>query len=194
MATPGNSLAALAMDHPDTGVQIEAAWASGYRGGTAGLTFLVRMCEDPNHSLGARQYLEELGQEDRIPAKALEPNFDAMAQMCQWLMHPNEFGEPPTEIELYDTRELHWPPTDDDRRVWLFKYTYAPHKEDQQRRSRFGNDRSITFALFGETTADMSPEDVCGIHCCWGVGDQRRPRARRNAPRKPATKVAENLR
>jgi hypothetical protein len=53
-------LTALAMDHPSTGVQMEAAWASAYRGGEAGLKFLARLCCDPRTGRTAREYLEEL--------------------------------------------------------------------------------------------------------------------------------------
>jgi hypothetical protein len=170
-------------------VQLEAAWASAYRGGTAGLTFLARACEDPNQSLMARQYLEELGHADRIPAQALEPDFDALAQMCRWLGHPNEFGEPPTEIELYDAREIHWPPTDDERRVWLFKYTYAGRGEAGADEVGLGMVGSITFALFGETTPDMAPEDAYGVHCCWELEVNDDPRA----PKKRSAKAGRKL-
>lgn len=183
-----NSLAALAMDHPDAGVQMEAAWASAYRGGTAGLTFLARMCEDPRHSLTARRYLDELGHGERVPAKAREANFEAMAQMCNWLAHPNEFGEPPTDITLHDTRELNWPPTDDRRRVWLFKYTYAG-RNDGADEVGLGMVGSITFALFGETTPDMSPEDAYGVHCCWELEVNDDPRA----PKKRSAKAGRKL-
>jgi hypothetical protein len=172
-----NSLAAQAMDHSDPGVQMEAAWASAYCGSTAGLTFLVRMCTDPNHSLAARRYLDELGKSDRVPPQALEPNFEAMAQMCNWLAHPNEFGAPPTDITLYDTRELNWLPTNDRRRVWLFKYTYTGRNPDGSDEVGLGMVGSITFALFGETTADMSPEDAYGVHCCWELEVNDDPRA-----------------
>jgi hypothetical protein len=183
-----NSLAALAMDHPDAGVQMEAAWAGAYRGGTAGLTFLARMCEDPRHSLTARRYLDELGHGDRVPAKAREANFEAMAQMCNWLAHPNEFGEPPTDITLYDTRELNWPPTDDRRRVWLFKYIYAGRNNGTDEVG-LGMVGSITFALFGETTADMSPEDAYGVHCGWELEVNDDPRA----PKKRTAKAGRKL-
>ena len=176
-----NSLAALAMDHPDTGVQMEAAWAGAYRGGTAGVTFLARLCEDPGYSLAARRYLDELGEADRVPAKALEPDFEARAQMARWLAHPQEFGEPPTHIEVYDTRELDWPPTNDRRRVWLLKYTYAGRDDDGGDEVGLGMCGSITFALFGETGAATSPEDAYGIHCCWELevnGDPRAPQER----------------
>ncbi|AMV27074.1 hypothetical protein VT84_21915 [Gemmata sp. SH-PL17] len=184
-----NSLASLAMDHSDTGVQMEAAWASAYRGGTAGLTVLARMCEDPHHSIMAQQYLEELEQSDRIPAAAREPDFNALAQMCQWLRHPNEFGEPPTEVTLFDTRELDWPPTNDRRRVWLFKYTYAGRNEDGTDEVGLGMVGSITFALFGETNAAMSPEDAYAIHCCWELDVNDDPRA----PKKRTVKAGRKL-
>lgn len=184
-----NSLAALAMDHPNTGVQMEAAWASAYRGSTAGVTFLARLCEDANYSLMARQYLEELGHSDRVPAKALEPDFEAMAQMSRWLAHPQEFGEPPTHIEVYDTRELDWIPTNDRRRVWLLKYTYAGRNDDGTDEVGLGMFGSITFALFGEATADMSPEDAYGLHCCWELEMNDDPRA----PKKRTAKAGRKL-
>jgi hypothetical protein len=116
-----NRLAGLALDHADPKVQMEAAWASAYRGGQAGLRFLASMATDARFGLTAQQYLEELGRADVIPEEARDPEFLAMAQMCRWLAHPNEFGRPPREIELYDTRELFWPPTGDTRQVWLFR-------------------------------------------------------------------------
>jgi len=175
------ALAALAMDHADANVQIEAAWASAYRGGTAGLKFLARACEDPRTAGRAVAYLEELGKADRVPAPAREPNFEAMAQMCSWLAHPQEFGAPPSEIELFDTRELDWFPTNDTRRVWLFKYTYAGREDDGRDTVGIGMVGSITFALFGESTPDLSAEDVYGLHCCWELevnNDARAPKRR----------------
>lgn len=176
-----NALAALAMDHADAQVQTEAAWASAYRGGTAGLKFLARLCEDPRTAGRAVAYLEELGKTDRVPAVAREPNFEAMALMCNWLGHPQEFGAPPTEIELFDTRELDWFPTNDTRRVWLFKYTYAGREDDGSDTVGIGMVGSITFALFGESTPDLNAEDVYGLHCCWELevnSDARAPKRR----------------
>lgn len=184
-----NSLAALAMDHADTGVQMEAAWASAHRGSTAGVTVLARMCEDPHTSIRAQQYLEELGHADRVPGSALEPDFHAMAQMCQWLGHPNEFGEPPTDVALFDARELDWPPTNDRRRVWLFKFTYAGRNDDGTDEVGLGMVGSITFALFGETTADMTAEDAYAIHCCWELDVNDDPRAPKTRTAKAGRKL-----
>lgn len=176
-----DALAALALDHADAQVQMEAAWASAYRGGTAGLKFLARACADPRTATRAIAYLDELGKGDRVPAAAREPNFEAMATMCDWLAHPHEFGAPPTDIEPFDTRELDWFPTNDTRRVWLFKYTYAGREEDGSDTVGIGMVGSITFALFGETSAEMSAEDIYGLHCCWELEmteDARAPKRR----------------
>jgi len=169
-------LASLAMDHSSPDVQLEAAAASARRGGTAGLKLLVRTCADPRHSLAAQGYLTELGRADQIPAAAAEPDFRASAELCRWLAHPHEFGAPPAEIELADTRELDWPPTNDRRRVWLFRYAYADGIA-----AGLGMVGSLTFALVGEATAGLSAEDAYGLHCCWELefnGDPRAPKKR----------------
>lgn len=183
-----NRLAALAMDHPDTGVQMEAAWASAYRGGKVGLKFLARLCADPRTSLAAQQYLEELGRTEAIPERVHDEDFRAMAEMCSWLAHPNECGRPPDDIELYDARELFWPPTGDTRQLWLFRYRYAG-RDGEEERSGVGMVGSITFALFGEATAEMPPEDVYGLHCCWELEMNEDPRA----PKKRTARAGRKL-
>jgi len=97
----------LAMDHPDTGVQMEAAWASAKLGSDAGAAMLARFCENVHTAATAVQYLDELGRFDAAPPCVHEPDFVALAQMSQWLQHPNEFGRVPDNLELLDTRELH---------------------------------------------------------------------------------------
>lgn len=176
-ATVRSALAALAMDHPDVGVQMEAARAGAARGGTAGLTFLARLCEDPRHSLTAQQHLRDLDRADRIPPVAAEADFEALAVMCDWLAHAGEFTGPPTHIELFDTRELNWLPTDDTRQVWLLRYTYAGLNPDGSDLVGLGMVGSIPVALIGEARADMSPEDVYGLHCCWELEVTDDPRA-----------------
>lgn len=160
-------LLALAMDHAHTPVQLEAAWASAKLGSDAGIKLLARFAEDVRTSNVARRYLTELGLEEAIPAKANDPDFQATAEMVEWLTHPNEYGEPPDEIELADSRELFWPPTQDRRWVWLFRYTYKPNEYREEEDTGYGMVGSTTFALFGESTADLCPEDVYGLHCCW---------------------------
>lgn len=169
-----------AASHPDPSVRMEAAWAQAKSGDPAGLERLAEFCRDPRHSHNAQKYLEELGHAERIPEEARSPESRAVAEMACWLAHPNEFGRPPDTLELLDTRELYWPPTDDRRRLSLVKYTYADRGGGEPD-SGVGMVGSVTFALFGETTADLSPEDIYGLHCCWELeikGDSRSPHKR----------------
>ena len=174
-------LLALAMDHPDPAVQMEAAWASAHLGSESGLKFLTRLCLERDFSTTACAYLEELGRDDLIPDAANEPDFRAMADMCDWLAHPQEFGRPPDEIELYDTRELFWPPTNDVRQLWLFKYRFAADEPGESDDCGLGLYGSTTFSLFDETNTEMAAEDAYALHCCWELeanGDTRAPEER----------------
>lgn len=138
------------------------------------------LCLDSRYSHTAQQYLKELGHPERIPGEAQRPESQAIAEMANWLAHPQEFGRAPDSIELFDTRELFWPPTNDRRRLSLVKYSFhggAGREAD----SGIGMVGSVTFALFGEVTADLSPEDIYGLHCCWELeikGDSRAPKKR----------------
>ncbi len=165
----------LAQNHKNVAVRLEAAWASAKSGDATGLTRLTEYCYDPNHSTVAQRYLSDLGAADEIPAECQKPDFLAVAEMANWLAHPNEFGRPPTSIELYDTRTIYWPPTDDRRGVWLVKYRYAePGGEVDVGVGMVG---SVTFALFSEASAQLSPEDIYGLHCCWELQRNSDPRA-----------------
>jgi hypothetical protein len=174
---PRSELLALGLDHPDMGVQMEAAWASAHLGSESGVKFLSRLCLDRNLAVSARAYLQELKRTDAIPDAANDPTFVAMAEMCDWLSHPQEFGLPPDEIELYDTRELFWPPTNDWRPVWLFKYTYHTSEDDDEQTEGVGMAGSITFSLIDEASAEMPPEDIYALHCCWELEANEDPRA-----------------
>jgi hypothetical protein len=164
----------VAAQHPEPSVRMEAAWAAAKVGDDTGLDRLAQLALDPRQSAVAQRYLEELGHGDRIPADARTSSFRAVAAMAEWLAHPSELGHPPETIELYDQRELQWPPTNDRRVVALVRF------EDGDT-SGIGMVGSITFALFGEATADLSAEDVYGLHCCWELemnGDKRAPKKR----------------
>src|SRR5438445_11624897 len=72
-----------------------------------------------------------------------------------------EFGAPPDAVELYDTRTLYWPPTRDRRQLWLVRYTYRHDPGEDVRIAMVG---STTFALFGETTAELLPAAEYALH------------------------------
>ena len=163
-----DTLLELARVHADDGVRMEAAWAMAKLDRQEGFDAIVEACLDRNQAMRAMQYLKELGREDLVPQQARDPNFVAMAEMCNWLSHPNEFGEFPDAIELLDKRTVYWPPTNDTREMRIFKYRYEPNGEWREEADEgVGMVGSITFALFGEDDASLEPEDIYGRHCCW---------------------------
>jgi hypothetical protein len=170
-------LSELAARHPDWNVRLEGAWAAAFGGDDAGIRLLQQACADPRHARSAMRYLEELGASDRIPLHTRAPDFMAIAEMCEWLAHPSEFGRAPTEIAQVDARELFWPPTDDRRQLWLFRYEYPPDEGETEASIGYGMVGSVTFALFGESTEDRSPEEVYGLHCAWELEMNQDPRA-----------------
>jgi hypothetical protein len=151
---------------------LEAAAARARTGSELGVRRLAELCLDPRLADGAIEHLEKLGLGANIPAKAREPGFRAMAEMCTWLSDPNEHGRPPDEITEYDTRVLNWPPTGDRRQLWIFKYRYEPDADREEAEEDVGLVGSITFALFFVTSADMTPEEIISLHCCWEMQTQ----------------------
>lgn len=73
--------------------------------------------------------------------------------------------------------------------MWLFKFTYAGRNDDGTDEVGLGMVGSITFALFGETTADMTAEDAYAIHCCWELDVNDDPRAPKTRTAKAGRKL-----
>jgi hypothetical protein len=173
----GRDLLALALDHPSPAVQIEAAVSTIRLGNLSGEKMLVRWCEDPRYSRLAVQSMRMLGWKNELPDVCRQPDFLASAELCQWLSYPQEYGRPPDEIALLDSRVLYWPPTDDLRQVWLFSYEYDDHETS----GGVGMVGSVTCSLIGETSSDLAASDVYALHCCWEMqnnNDRRAPRCR----------------
>lgn len=175
------NLLALAFEHSSRIVNLDAAWASARLGSESGVKVLTRLTCDVHASRAASAYLSQLGRGDAIPAAAGDADFQALAEMSNWLQHPNEFGREPDELDLYDTRELFWPPANDVCRVWLVRYAYRSEDEQQIGDECIGLVGPITFALFDEVTPDMPPLDAYGLYCCWELelnADPRTPERR----------------
>jgi hypothetical protein len=160
-----NELLEIALRHPDRSLRIEAAWAQAKGGDSRGLNTLAGFATDPCVSKTAVNYLRELGSEHRIPGMSQDPDFLALAEMADWLAHPNEFGRSPDEISVADSRELYWPPTDDRRWLWVIKYGFRNESGEWDR--GFGLTGSTTWAMFGEAKVTLPVLDVYAIHCCW---------------------------
>lgn len=158
-------LLALASQHVDVAVRIEAAWVSAKVGAPAGLNALREFARDARYSSRATAYMRELGLESHIPAEVTQPEFVARAEMSEWLAHPSEMGRPPDDLTLLDSRELHWPPSRDKRRLWVFRYRYE--NADGAADEGHCMTGSVTWAMFGQSTRDLAIEDVYGLHCAW---------------------------
>lgn len=169
-------LLAEAERHPSVNVRLEAAWAAVVTGDAGGVDRLVDWALDPRTSRRAVAYLDELGRGDAIPPEARSPDFVAMAEMCEWLAHPNEFGRPPDEVAIVHHRRMHWPPTQDERDLWLVRYAYVAGPGEEPNEG-VGMTGSMTFALFEEGTADLAPDELYALHCCWELIVNRDPRA-----------------
>jgi hypothetical protein len=172
-----DGLLALATDHPCVDVALEAGRLAGKLGSDSALRFLSRACLDPRSSKAAVAHLNELGQGGLIPAEALDSDFRALSEMVVWLSHPNEFGRAPDAIDVFDTRELFWLPTGDRRDLWLVRYRFDPERPGDPAAVGVGLVGSITFALSDEATADMPPEDLYALYCCWELQVRKDPRA-----------------
>lgn len=165
----------LAQEHPDVAVRMEAAWA-GARGGDAlAVARLQDWSKDPKTRKRAMTYLTELGLPPAPVPEEERSRLDALAEMSQWLEHPSEFGRVPDHLEVYDHRRLFWPPTNDERDVWLLRYRYDD--EEGAPEEGIGMVGSVTFALFGETAPGQPPEDIYALHCVWELQQNRDKRA-----------------
>lgn len=155
----------LASAHPSAHVRMEAAWSRAKLGMESGAQALIDFARDARYSSRATAYMKEVGLEARIPEEATRPDFVALAGMCDWLAHPNEMGRPPDRITLVDSRELYWPPTRDRRWLWIFRYRYESNEAEPD--EGYCMTGSVTWAMFGTNTLDLSVEDVYGLHCAW---------------------------
>ncbi len=164
---PRDQLLAIAMDHLDANIQIEAAWVAAKLGREAGLKMLARFACDVNHSDTARNYLTELGREDLIPDEATDPSFQAKADFAQWLAHPTELGQPPDELEIVDHRLLPWPPEREMAPFWLIRYRLRDRTGLEADNVDCGLVGSMTWCFFSYKMHQRPPEDAYAIHCCW---------------------------
>lgn len=161
----------LASGHPDVDVRIEASWSGAKLGDEESLHRLIEFAKDYRYGNKPLQYLKELGKEKMAPAETKEDHFQALAEMCNWLSHPNEYGKYPDEAFIFDKRQLYWPPTKDNRTMYIIKYTYKNYNDDGSDDTGVGLVGSITFSLFGvEGLTEYSPEEIYAVYCAWEMG------------------------
>ena len=169
-------LLAQADVHPDLYVRMEAAWVRSRNGDEVATGRLSQWAADPRTGRRALEYLRELGRLDAIPRTVNSLDYFALSEMSAWLAHPLEFGHPPDEVSLLDHRRIFWPPTNDERDMWLVRYRYTEGENDHG----VGCVGSVTFALFGEASTELDADDLYGLYCCWELEQLDDPRAPRH--------------
>jgi hypothetical protein len=171
--TLAKNLLSKASENNNVEVKIEAAWAGTKLGLENHRNDLVEFTKDFRYSSRASEYLKELNFENLIPAESKSDDFVALSEMCNWLSHPNEFGSYPDSAEILDNRVLFWPPTNDQRKLYLIKYTYTKFNDDESDEVGIGMVGSVTFSLFGlENILKKTPEEIYAIHCNWELEDE----------------------
>lgn len=171
-----DGLLAVAANHRDARVRIEAARVGARRGEEASVGMLVEACHDPRVSRAAGQALRSLDKGGLIPARAAEADFRALAELAHWLAHPGEFDRPPDEVSLLDTRETDWPPSNDCRRLWLVGYRYDDAGDGLPFEGS-GLVGSLTYSNRDEPRAGRSVDDLYALHCVWELQIRHDPRA-----------------
>jgi hypothetical protein len=117
--------------------------------------------------------MEELDLQDRVPPEALDPKHAALAEMADWLAHPNELGAPPDSLTIIDQRELFWPAAGKRELQTLFRWEH-------------GGDAgacwtgSATWALFSQANADQPVRDLYAMYHSWHMAANDLPGAPEN--------------
>ncbi|MEZ6151041.1 MAG: hypothetical protein R3C09_13045 [Pirellulaceae bacterium] len=155
----------VAASHRDVRVRIEAAAAAVHAGLPVGLERLVEYCKDVHASVSAQEQLIQLEQSDLIPADALEPKFNAMAQFSHWLQSESELYRSPDELDVLDQRQLHWLDSDEPLQMSLVRYRSAGQTLLDDDDIGVGIVGSMTWSFFSEGIEQLPIEDIYAIHC-----------------------------
>lgn len=165
-------LSTIAGKHGSLQVQVIAAWALAKRGDDSQIDRLCDYALDFRCADQALGCLDELGMSARVPPAALQDESRAKAAFASWLVHPNELAAYPDEIETYDRRTLYWPPTNDTRELWLFRYSL---KRDGAVETGIGMVGSVIFVLRGEELDEKPVAEVYLRHCAWEMRQNGMP-------------------
>jgi hypothetical protein len=105
-------------------IQTEAAAALALLGDSTGKEHLIQLANDPVARLRAVAFAEELDFADEIDESLRHPQALAESELAAWLASPEQFGLPPSSLELVDTRTQYWPSYDEPQSCFLFRYGY----------------------------------------------------------------------
>ncbi len=175
----GNELLRHAQSHPDPFVAVQADLVVATQGDATRLQRLSDRCLDVKQSWLVQSCLRECGKADLIPDPAKAVDFLVQAQMAHWLCYESSYSRAPDRLEIIDRRNLFWIPIHKKCDVYLVKYHYNSHREDEPS-SGIGMVGSMTYSLIGESNPSMPIEDIYGLHCCWELEQLGDPLAPRN--------------
>lgn len=160
-AAIGKLYRALELEHRR--LRAEAAAALAKLGEEAGLAALLALAAEPVARLRVLAYAEELGALDKVDPKFSTPAARAEAELAVWLAEPTQFGLPPKECELVDSRTQYWPGFDEPVECFLFRYSYELGD------TRFGNigiAGPVSHAFIADL-ADLPPDDIYAAYAGW---------------------------
>lgn len=145
-------------------IQAEAAGALARLGFETGRQRLIELAADPVARKRVVGYAEELGfAEADIDPTLRHPSALAESDLAAWLASSDQYGFPPSRIELIDSRTLYWPSYDEPQECYLFKYTYA---HDAVQVSNLGLAGPITHA-FNADLCGLPIDDVYAAFAGW---------------------------
>ncbi len=170
-AAEASLLKALELSHRR--IHTEAACALARLGFPTGRQRLIELASDPVARLRAVNYAEELGFADQIDQSLRLPVALAESEMVAWLANAEQFGLPPSHIELVEARTLYWPSFDEPRGCYLFRYEYEvpthqlpANQVSVTRLSNIGIAGPLTHA-FQADLASLPTDDVFAAFAGW---------------------------
>lgn len=144
-------------------IQTEASAALVRLGNDQGRERLLALTTDSAARMRAVAYASELGMSDDIDPKNQSASALAESELASWLSAPEQFGIPPTSIELLDERTQHWPSYEEPQQCFLFRYSYALPSGAV---SNIGITGPLTQA-FQADLANLPVEDIYAVFAGW---------------------------
>ena len=172
-------LLGIAREHDSEEVRLRAASCLLKEDESGGIELLRELCLNPATTGRATEMLERLGKFKEIPVEVSVPEFRALAEFCDWLRNPENFGEIADEIDCIGRERLYWPPAGAERELYLFRYVYHSecHEGSAPDEVGVGVVGSRTVSLVGQTSATMSFREILALHCCWELQQNGDPSA-----------------
>jgi hypothetical protein len=152
---------ALALTHRR--VQTEAAGALARLGDEAGKERLLELVEEPSARLRVLAYADELGWADAIDPQYRSEESIAKAELAVWLAQPQNFGLPPSQLEVVDSRRQFWPSYPEPVDCHLVEFAYAFGETDYRNVGITGP----TVHVFAADLMPLAPEDVYACYAGW---------------------------